>query len=519
VSPGTQCFFFGCTNICIADKLIITCEDHRTHQFGNKPCRSYAPTLPTALCQDVMCKRCYRSSIASLPSWWLYDSCHNNGIPARSVHRRCSEELVLSCPLHGVFSFKRSLQRNMRCKQCWAARAETSLLLALKKELEQRGLDLRVAVREKRYPVTGLCRFDLALPALNVVIELDGQQHFEPVPYWRSNPDKVRGSDVAKIVGMLSTNISIIHLLTADVRQSPERMAGLLVGILQHTQHNPPASYFLEATFSKLYDRHIADVQREGDFTCYRKHFAAAAEFKWTERKPSAFDQQRNFLAQLAQPEPSVDQLQCTLPFPGHVVTESQAQLRYPSLSVEEAKSCSLTPGEFMIGPLKKSMGFLCSVPDCPHRAAFRSVMNEHLYHHHHPESLMFRQCDVDGCGRVCRNSVALRLHVLRQHGTQFRGKCTICGKVFNRHYLALHMGSHAGVKWTCPIEGCGQQYSRKQHLLEHHRKRHMKDGLPLACTVPGCVWKFSVPFRLKAHLLRHASTYDLICDGSCLER
>ncbi len=59
-------------------------------------------------------------------------------------------------------------------------------------------------------------RFDFFIPNLNIIIELDGGQHFKQVPNWL-DPFEQTKKDVWKMNQANSNNIYVIRLLQEDV--------------------------------------------------------------------------------------------------------------------------------------------------------------------------------------------------------------------------------------------------------------------------------------------------------------
>jgi len=59
-------------------------------------------------------------------------------------------------------------------------------------------------------------RFDFVIPELNIIIELDGRQHFEQVSNW-SSPEETQENDKYKMECANQNNYSVIRLLQEDV--------------------------------------------------------------------------------------------------------------------------------------------------------------------------------------------------------------------------------------------------------------------------------------------------------------
>jgi very-short-patch-repair endonuclease len=61
-----------------------------------------------------------------------------------------------------------------------------------------------------------LLPFDFSIPELNIIIELDGKQHFEQVRNW-DNPDLIQKRDKYKMALANENKFSVIRLLQLDV--------------------------------------------------------------------------------------------------------------------------------------------------------------------------------------------------------------------------------------------------------------------------------------------------------------
>ena len=91
--------------------------------------------------------------------------------------------------------------------------------IILSKFLSEHDEDLIWGYKPKwcRHPDTNfICEYDFYLPKFNLIIELDGEQHFNQVSNWKS-PQEVQKRDLFKMKKANDRNISIIRLLQDDV--------------------------------------------------------------------------------------------------------------------------------------------------------------------------------------------------------------------------------------------------------------------------------------------------------------
>jgi very-short-patch-repair endonuclease len=105
-------------------------------------------------------------------------------------------------------------------------------------------------------------RFDFLLKEFNIIIELDGGQHFKQVRNWLS-PEKQIRVDVYKTQKANQNGFTVIRLLQTDVyRNSISWLEEMLKPHLHH--YDEPTNIFITDKDEHMYSRHLA-LMEEND--------------------------------------------------------------------------------------------------------------------------------------------------------------------------------------------------------------------------------------------------------------
>lgn len=113
------------------------------------------------------------------------------------------------------------------------------------------------------------------------------------------------------------------------------------------------------------------------------------------------------------------------------------------------------------------------------------SSYERHIQSHGTTPSLY--ECDI--CGRKVKEKKNLLSHMLYRHSgmPKLKQPCQICGKVFNRKYLKLHVRKHnisnQKPSHICPI--CGRQFLVSSDLSAHIRQ-HNRTAEASPCSICG---------------------------------
>jgi very-short-patch-repair endonuclease len=163
------------------------------------------------LCENKNCMFCWNKSFASSPRAPFWSK--KNLVSPRQVSKFCYKKFWFDCENGHEFQITlRNLSSlNRWCHFC-RRKTEHKLYKLLLKSFPDVSYQQRFdwCKGERDYP------FDFYIPSLNLIIELDGQQHFEQVSHW-TPPDDARKIDMFKMNKALDHGISIIRLYQAEV--------------------------------------------------------------------------------------------------------------------------------------------------------------------------------------------------------------------------------------------------------------------------------------------------------------
>ena len=134
----------------------------------------------------------------------------------------------------------------------------------------------------------------------------------------------------------------------------------------------------------------------------------------------------------------------------------------------------------------------------CDFRTKTPQSLKTHSLYHESPKYI----CDL--CQYTSCNSANFSTHKKTKHGTE-RHKCDQCEDTFQYHrHLVRHQENHQAVKFTCNV--CEKQFSRKDKLREHGRRKHEvgeEEGGTKSISCPEC----GKILRESKHLTRHMTS------------
>jgi very-short-patch-repair endonuclease len=166
------------------------------------------------LCMKEECKSCYDKSFASYPKSQYWSS--KNKLKPREVFKHCNKKFIFNCD-KCKFEFSSILNNTVKGNWCPICpnKTESKLLdtLILKYPSLQHQFKPSWCISKetkKHYP------FDYLIPEFNIIIELDGLQHFEQVSSWKT-PEETKQRDLYKMKCANENKYSVIRLLQEDV--------------------------------------------------------------------------------------------------------------------------------------------------------------------------------------------------------------------------------------------------------------------------------------------------------------
>ena len=210
----------------------------------------YCSRPPQLLCDNIKCDHCFTNSFEPSDQSKHWHKTRNGYITPRQVFRRSGIPRWFICQ-----SCKQdfSLSPDNIASSCWCPHCDNSTEMLLFQWL----CTIIIAVKGARFdwclnPATGYhLPFDIYIPSLNIIIELDGPQHFLQISNWRS-PLENQQLDLFKMTRATEHGITVIRLLQEEVRNNIYDWQTVIRDLLVH--YNTP-SLVLIAT-DDIYHRH-----------------------------------------------------------------------------------------------------------------------------------------------------------------------------------------------------------------------------------------------------------------------
>jgi very-short-patch-repair endonuclease len=177
----------------------------------------YCCIPPKKMCGiDVDCEFCFNKSFASCPEA-KYWSKRNSKNP-REVFKNSNDKFWFDCP-DCDNEFEMRLYDIVNGHWCSICRYKTEKKLYKHLKTQFQDVKRQHTFEWCRSDAGRLRRFDFYIPSLNLVIELDGDQHFMQVSNWNT-PENVHRIDIEKMEGALRNGISVLRFYQKEVFQN-----------------------------------------------------------------------------------------------------------------------------------------------------------------------------------------------------------------------------------------------------------------------------------------------------------
>jgi very-short-patch-repair endonuclease len=164
------------------------------------------------ICNSLNCNYCFEKSFASNPRSIQW-SVKNNNIMPRDVSRCNGKKYWFNCDkCNYCFNSQiSSIANGHWCPAC-INKTETLLYDFIKQTFNSAIKCFKVDWCKNRRHLP----FDIAIPDLKIIIELDGPQHFKQI-YKRQCPKETQKTDIYKMNCAIKNNYFVIRLLQEDV--------------------------------------------------------------------------------------------------------------------------------------------------------------------------------------------------------------------------------------------------------------------------------------------------------------
>ncbi len=217
----------------------------------------YCSYPPRYLCDDINCNNCNKNSFISNPKSEFWDYEKNNNIKPRNVFRTTSDKYWFKCnECNSIFQIGLgSISIGYWCSIC-INKTEKILYDYLVKFyptlIHQYKPNWSKNIETDRF-----LPYDLAIEDYNLIIELDGRQHFKQVSNWQT-PEETQIRDIYKMQTAMENGYSVIRLLQEDVYRNKNNWD---TELLKHIYlRNQPECVFICS--NDEYDSHIEELQK-----------------------------------------------------------------------------------------------------------------------------------------------------------------------------------------------------------------------------------------------------------------
>jgi very-short-patch-repair endonuclease len=193
-----------------------------------------------SLCEDQDCEHCFNRSFAfsdKAAYWSDYNEC-----TPRSISLNSHEKFWFGCPEESCQHEFEMTPNHITSSNQWCPMCKKKTARKLLEHLETK---YEVVLTERHFPWCKLQRelpYDFYIPSINLLIELDGPQHFKQISNWE-DPEDTQKRDEFKNASALENDYPLIRLLQEDVLYDRNEWEDVL---------NQAIEYVITANESKL---------------------------------------------------------------------------------------------------------------------------------------------------------------------------------------------------------------------------------------------------------------------------
>ena len=218
------------------------------------------------LCQDSSCVQCLARSFASFDSeekvaCWIYGTANGNLTPRDVFLHENSPKRWFRCSVAGcTHDFEVSLSNVTRNLGSWCPYCKNKTEAKLKRHYETEWPDHKLSVQ---LVLVRKSRFDFAFCRLFLIVELDGNHHFQQVSNWTS-PEDNRAKDVLKMIEALRAGYSVHRLLQRDVWEDKDSWTAGVALVMNYAQSRPTEAtpiIMLQCREKAVYQAHVTQLR------------------------------------------------------------------------------------------------------------------------------------------------------------------------------------------------------------------------------------------------------------------
>ena len=165
------------------------------------------------LCENLECEKCYDKSFASHPRSLEWDYTSNKIIP-RKTFKNSNTEYQFKCK-ECNHTFKARL--NSVSKGSWCPKCPNKTEEKFYEIMSKIYPDIKYQHKLCKNPETGrYFPYDFCILNLKIIIEIDGEQHFNQISNWKC-PEDTRKRDLYKMNYANENGFSVIRILQKDI--------------------------------------------------------------------------------------------------------------------------------------------------------------------------------------------------------------------------------------------------------------------------------------------------------------
>lgn len=166
------------------------------------------------LCKNVNCKFCFENSFASSEYAKYWNQTLNNHLTPREIFKNTNKKCWFDCDVCKN-TFEKIIS-DITSKKSWCPICKNKTELKLFRKLSNLYQDIKREYKVSWCKNINQLPFDFVLLDKNIIIELDGPQHFKQVSNWGNYQDHQK-RDLYKMKCANDYGFSVIRLLQKDV--------------------------------------------------------------------------------------------------------------------------------------------------------------------------------------------------------------------------------------------------------------------------------------------------------------